>query len=220
MCSDRPKISSFSSLDLDNNQANILITLTTQQEEFPSVGLTDALQSQLTETGTMFGLEVLEITRNGECWCFRLQLYSTNITTYTKNALCYHYSHSFPDNCIGTHCHHTLAIYIGHTCLVIHPLTNLVYHFSLADGCPQDNSNQLYRWPESELGIGITLSCSCGQLNTSEINRQAVRVCGGSYSQGVEWRQANTTLCAFDTNAQSLCDATLVSCMLLLWYEI
>ena len=68
MCSDRPKISSFSSLDLDNNQANILITLTTQQEEFPSVGLTDALQSQLTETGAMFGLEVLEITRNGECW--------------------------------------------------------------------------------------------------------------------------------------------------------
>ena len=56
-----------SSLDLNNNQANILITLTTQQDEFPTVGLTNMLQNQLTETGAAFGLEVLQITRSGEC---------------------------------------------------------------------------------------------------------------------------------------------------------
>ena len=55
------------SLDPNTNQATILITLTTQQEEFPSAGLTGALQSQLMETGMMFGLRVLEITRRGEC---------------------------------------------------------------------------------------------------------------------------------------------------------
>ena len=65
--SNRPKLPSFSSLDLNNNQANILITLTTQQDEFPTVGLTNMLQNQLTETGAAFGLEVLQITRSGEC---------------------------------------------------------------------------------------------------------------------------------------------------------
>ena len=56
------------SLDPNTNQVNILITLTTQQEEFPSVGLTGALQSQLMDTGMMFGLRVLEITRRGKCY--------------------------------------------------------------------------------------------------------------------------------------------------------
>ena len=56
------------SLDPNTNQVNILITLTTQQEEFPSVGLTGALQSQLMDTGMTFGLRVLEITRRGKCY--------------------------------------------------------------------------------------------------------------------------------------------------------
>ena len=56
------------SLDPNTNQVTILITLTTQQEEFPSVGLTGALQSQLMDTGGMFGLRVLEITRRGKCY--------------------------------------------------------------------------------------------------------------------------------------------------------
>ena len=62
------------SLDPNTNQVNILITLTTQQEEFPSVGLTGALQSQLMDTGMMFGLRVLEITRRGKCFAPPLSL--------------------------------------------------------------------------------------------------------------------------------------------------
>ena len=99
---------------------------------------------------------------------------------------------------------HLLCAY---TCSESHQIHT---HFCLSDGCPQDSSNRFYMWPESELGNVITLGCSCGTLNTTEINRQATRMCAGSYSQQVEWMPANTSLCTFDATTASLCNATTV----------
>ena len=80
------------------------------------------------------------------------------------------------------------------------------------DGCPLDNSDPRYVWQESELSIKpVELSCPCGKLDISDLNRIATRVCGGSYSSGVMWESPNIQSCRFDRTTEEICNATFVS---------
>ena len=66
-------------------------------------------------------------------------------------------------------------------------------------------------WAETELGVNSTLGCPCGNVNTSEINRQATRQCSGSYSGVVDWITPYDIACQFESTALALCEASLVS---------
>ena len=66
-------------------------------------------------------------------------------------------------------------------------------------------------WTETELGETVSVSCPCGNVDTNTINRQASRMCGGSYSGGVDWIAPYDTECQFGGTALELCEASLVS---------
>ena len=89
--------------------------------------------------------------------------------------------------------------------------------YKFADGCPLDE-DEFYSWSEADLTDALTLSCPCGVLDTVlTINREATRVCGGSFSAGVEWLAPDTAACQFNAIAESLCEITTVTYRIEFW---
>ena len=74
--------------------------------------------------------------------------------------------------------------------ILIHYLTHKSFH-SL-DGC---NSNAVddMLWTESNIGEIVQLPCPCEQFLKS--GQMANRVCGGTYSQGGQWKDVNYNQC-------------------------
>ena len=66
-------------------------------------------------------------------------------------------------------------------------------------------------WPESEIGQNVNESCACGSLDTTGIDRQATRVCGGNYTDGAVWMAQEVSQCDFSNTTLQLCQATQVS---------
>lgn len=66
-------------------------------------------------------------------------------------------------------------------------------------------------WPESEIGQVVTESCACGDLDTTGINYQATRTCGGNYTYGAMWGPQDASNCIFSDATLELCQTTEVS---------
>lgn len=69
-------------------------------------------------------------------------------------------------------------------------------------------------WPESDLGELITLPCPCGDLSNlggAAINRNATRVCGGSFSMGARWELSMDRGCDLSITTRRLCQVANVS---------
>ncbi len=92
------------------------------------------------------------------------------------------------------------------------------------DGCPSETTilpplepNGLeveLNWPETDLGVVITVQCPCGNLSAlggAEFNRFATRDCGGSFSAGAMWEEAIIAACNFSIATRRLCQIAEVS---------
>ena len=78
------------------------------------------------------------------------------------------------------------------------------------DGCPEEDAAG-YSWPETDLGFVAMVSCICGNIDTAEISRLAVRECAGSFAEGAAWNEPDISQCQFSDAAVQLCDASTVS---------
>ena len=90
----------------------------------------------------------------------------------------------------------------------------------LTDGCSMEQGpsylpslpESRITWPELEIGQTAIESCICGTLDTAAFNYQAVRECGGDYTNGAEWRSQDVSLCTFSSATLQLCQITEVRC--------
>ena len=85
-----------------------------------------------------------------------------------------------------------------------------------SDGCPSEEIDG-FIWPESDLNLlgPIHVSCTCGNLDTTMLNLQAVRNCKGSYTDGASWMgPGKSTACRLSSAAINLCALYDVSCNL------
>ena len=87
---------------------------------------------------------------------------------------------------------------------------NSMLSFLYLDGCPEEDATG-YSWPETDLALVAMVSCICGDINTAEINRIAIRECGGSFVEGAVWMEPDITECQFSSASLQLCDASIVS---------
>ena len=78
------------------------------------------------------------------------------------------------------------------------------------DGCP-DEETAGYSWPETDLRMVAMVSCICGNINTAEIRRVANRECGGSFTDGAAWSEADISECQFSVISTQLYNASSVS---------
>lgn len=90
-----------------------------------------------------------------------------------------------------------------------------IYYFPPQDACNAETTIVKgtaleISWPETELGENSTIGCPCGNVDSDAINRQASRMCGGSYSGGVDWIAPYDAECRFGDTALELCKASLV----------
>ena len=82
------------------------------------------------------------------------------------------------------------------------------------DGCPDEEAAG-YSWPETDLGMVAMVSCICGNIDTAEISRVAIRECGGSFAEGAAWVEPDISTCQFSVASMQLCDASTVSLSLI-----
>ena len=78
------------------------------------------------------------------------------------------------------------------------------------DGCPDEEAAG-YSWSETDLGMVDMVSCICGNIDTAEISRVAIRECGGSFAEGAAWVEPDISTCQFSSASRLLCDASIVS---------
>ena len=81
---------------------------------------------------------------------------------------------------------------------------------SYLDGCPNEEAEG-YSWPETDLGMVAMVSCICGNIDTTDISRVAIRECGGSFAAGAAWVEPDISDCQFSSASIQLCDASTVS---------
>ena len=86
----------------------------------------------------------------------------------------------------------------------------IMLFFSDLDGCPDEEAAG-YSWPETDLGMVAMVSCICGNIDTAEISRVAIRECGGSFAEGAAWVEPDISECQFSGASRLLCDASTVS---------
>ena len=78
------------------------------------------------------------------------------------------------------------------------------------DGCTDEEAAG-YSWPETDLGMVAMVSCICGNIDTTEISRVAIRECRGSFTEGAAWVEPDISDCQFSSVSRLLCDASTVS---------
>ena len=78
------------------------------------------------------------------------------------------------------------------------------------DGCPDEEAAG-YSWSETDLEMVAMVSCICGNIDTAEISRVAIRECGGSFAAGAAWVEPDISDCQFSGASMLLCDASIVS---------
>ena len=109
--------------------------------------------------------------------------------------------------------HHKLELSIISTTFVTLPILKFC---CIVDGCPSEEIDG-FKWPESDLdllGLAISVSCTCGSLDTTMLKLQAIRNCTGSYTEGAKWMgPGNSTACQFSNAAMNLCSLYDVSCL-------
>ena len=72
----------------------------------------------------------------------------------------------------------------------------------------------ILNWPESDLGERRSLQCPCGSLfdlQGAAINRNASRVCEGTFTNGARWGPSMHTQCDLSDTTRRLCEVASVS---------
>ena len=69
-------------------------------------------------------------------------------------------------------------------------------------------------WPETDLGVTVSLQCPCGNLSALQggdtFNRRATRTCGGSFTEGAQWEEPMQMACNFSSATRRLCQVASV----------
>lgn len=109
-----------------------------------------------------------------------------------------------------------LNVITSSMCIVI-----LAVH--IADGCQSSNSSVssqsgdpnlsiVITWPETDIGQTVYVGCPCGELSIStEQELLASRYCGGDFTNGAEWQEADIAACNFSDLARTICSLANVS---------
>ena len=91
------------------------------------------------------------------------------------------------------------------------------------DGCsshttvipPHHSSNSSLNisitWPESNLGVNVTVDCPCGNLMLGSDSLVAHRFCGGNFRTGGEWENPIDTRCNASDISRKICELANVS---------
>ena len=87
------------------------------------------------------------------------------------------------------------------------------YSLFYSDACPSQNiplvsgSSIMIKWNETMILQQVKQHCPCQTLTKVFITRQ----CEGSYSQGAQWMDMDTTQCNFTERSLKLCEALSLS---------
>ena len=93
----------------------------------------------------------------------------------------------------------------------------------LQDGCPssktvipsssgrQDLNITLF-WPETNIGGQVVVNCPCVSGSSDNRLLQTSRYCGGNFTNGAKWAEANITACNFSDLVREICRLINVSC--------
>ena len=86
------------------------------------------------------------------------------------------------------------------------------------DGCPATNTiipshsgrqdlNITILWPETNIGVQVIRSCPCGSKSSKGGGiLEATRYCGGDFTNGATWAEANIAACNFSDLTRDICD--------------
>ncbi len=101
---------------------------------------------------------------------------------------------------------------------LVHGCVNRTFYTT--DGCSMDASNPRYTWPEADLSTTpVRVACPCAGIDSSLSDIEATRVCGGSFSDGINWLSADTSPCQLANQlSEALCTAlevSVVSCVVI-----
>ena len=86
----------------------------------------------------------------------------------------------------------------------------------LQDGCPSSKTvilsssgrkhlNITLSWPETNIGGQALVNCPCGNGTLDNGLLQATRYCGGNFTNGAKWTEANIAACNFSDLAREIC---------------
>lgn len=85
----------------------------------------------------------------------------------------------------------------------------------MLDGCPADTTvfksvegpdfDITIIWPETNIGINLTLQCPCGNFSLNNTNLFVSRYCGGDFIRGGEWGSLDNRGCNFSLRARKMC---------------
>ena len=93
----------------------------------------------------------------------------------------------------------------------------------LQDGCPsmktvipsssgRQDLNITIFWPETNIGGQAVVKCPCGNGSLDNQLLQATRYCGGNFTNGAKWTEANIAACNFSDLTREICRLKNVSC--------
>ena len=94
-------------------------------------------------------------------------------------------------------------------------MSHAIHVYISSDGCAAESTTSIvsgtevvYQWPETAIGDTATLPCS-------ESSGSAERVCGGNYSQGASWMEADDCQCRLSVeNTNTASGVTLQLCQI------
>ena len=67
-------------------------------------------------------------------------------------------------------------------------------------------------WPETIIGRQVIVNCPCGNGSLDTGLLQATRYCGGNFTNGAKWAEANIAACNLSDLAREICMLKNVSC--------